>query len=100
MTVTWSTYFGELKSHASYQCDCYKIHVVHEEGHVTASLCVIASLDYIPIGPRFSNLVLQALLVLLRKLPPVVSYFTVVTRGLVYILLTSITQLTLLTCIT
>ncbi|PNJ50534.1 NSF isoform 8, partial [Pongo abelii] len=27
-------------------------------------------LDYVPIGPRFSNLVLQALLVLLKKAPP------------------------------
>ena len=27
-------------------------------------------LDYVPIGPRFSNIVLQALLVLLKKLPP------------------------------
>lgn len=30
-------------------------------------------LDYVAIGPRFSNLVLQSLLVLLRKLPPVQS---------------------------
>lgn len=28
------------------------------------------SADYVPIGPRFSNLVLQALLVLLKKPPP------------------------------
>uniref|UniRef100_A0A8C8JK62 Vesicle-fusing ATPase n=1 Tax=Oncorhynchus tshawytscha TaxID=74940 RepID=A0A8C8JK62_ONCTS len=36
------------------------------------SLCVLVSLfsDYVPIGPRFSNLVLQALLVLLKKPPP------------------------------
>ena len=27
--------------------------------------------DYVAIGPRFSNLVLQSLLVLLRKLPPI-----------------------------
>lgn len=27
-------------------------------------------IDYVPIGPRFSNLVLQTLLVLLKKLPP------------------------------
>lgn len=34
--------------------------------------CAFASLisDYVPIGPRFSNLVLQALLVLLKKAPP------------------------------
>lgn len=29
--------------------------------------------DYVPIGPRFSNLVLQALLVLLKKAPPQVK---------------------------
>lgn len=27
-------------------------------------------LDYVPIGPRFSNVVLQALLVLIKKTPP------------------------------
>lgn len=27
-------------------------------------------IDYVPIGPRFSNVVLQALRVLLRKQPP------------------------------
>lgn len=32
-------------------------------------------LDWVPIGPRFSNPVLQALLVLVRKQPPKVSYF-------------------------
>ena len=31
-------------------------------------------LDYVSIGPRFSNIVLQALLVLLRKQPPAVSH--------------------------
>ena len=33
----------------------------------------VISPDYVSIGPRFSNQVLQALLVLLRKLPPTVS---------------------------
>jgi hypothetical protein len=33
--------------------------------------CIFCT-DYVAIGPRFSNLVLQALLVLLRKIPPVV----------------------------
>ena len=33
-------------------------------------------LDYVPIGPRFSNLVLQALLVLLKKTPPLVYIYT------------------------
>ena len=37
------------------------------------SCCVSSPPDFVPIGPRFSNLVLQALLVLLRKLPPTVS---------------------------
>ncbi|RCN27216.1 ATPase, AAA family [Ancylostoma caninum] len=32
-------------------------------------------LDYSPVGPRFSNLVLQALLVLLNEPPPAVSVF-------------------------
>ena len=35
----------------------------------------ILSTDYVAIGPRFSNLVLQALLVLLRKIPPVIVSF-------------------------
>uniref|UniRef100_A0A3B4EX04 Vesicle-fusing ATPase n=1 Tax=Pundamilia nyererei TaxID=303518 RepID=A0A3B4EX04_9CICH len=38
-------------------------------------ICVVVDdierlLDYVPIGPRFSNMVLQALLVLLKKPPP------------------------------
>uniref|UniRef100_A0A8C7V2G2 Vesicle-fusing ATPase n=1 Tax=Oncorhynchus mykiss TaxID=8022 RepID=A0A8C7V2G2_ONCMY len=36
---------------------------------VLISLCS-TPLDYVPIGPRFSNMVLQALLVLLKKTPP------------------------------
>ena len=36
-------------------------------------LYYIVILDYVSIGPRFSNLVLQALLVLLRKQPPTVG---------------------------
>ena len=35
----------------------------------------ILIIDYVNIGPRFSNLVLQALLVLLRKQPPTVSCY-------------------------
>lgn len=31
---------------------------------------IVLSTDYVPIGPRFSNSVLQALLVLLKKKPP------------------------------
>lgn len=30
-------------------------------------------IDWVPIGPRFSNAVLQALLVLIKKKPPKVS---------------------------
>uniref|UniRef100_A0A2K6ALQ9 Vesicle-fusing ATPase n=1 Tax=Macaca nemestrina TaxID=9545 RepID=A0A2K6ALQ9_MACNE len=33
-------------------------------------VCTYICLYYVPIGPRFSNLVLQALLVLLKKAPP------------------------------
>lgn len=36
-------------------------------------------LDYVPIGPRFSNLVLQALLVLLKKAPPKVCSVSEIT---------------------
>jgi vesicle-fusing ATPase len=32
--------------------------------------CIERILDYVPIGPRFSNNVLQTLLVLLKKVPP------------------------------
>lgn len=34
-------------------------------------------IDWVPIGPRFSNLVLQALMVLMTKQPPNVSYIPV-----------------------
>ena len=37
------------------------------------NIVLISFVDYVPIGPRFSNLVLQALLVLLKKAPPPVS---------------------------
>ena len=37
--------------------------------HKSIMVCS-APVDYVDIGPRFSNLVLQALLVLLRKNPP------------------------------
>uniref|UniRef100_A0A9J7YND3 Vesicle-fusing ATPase n=1 Tax=Cyprinus carpio carpio TaxID=630221 RepID=A0A9J7YND3_CYPCA len=33
-------------------------------------IIMCGEIDYVPIGPRFSNLVLQALLVLLKKTPP------------------------------
>ena len=34
-------------------------------------LCFI---DWVPIGPRFSNAILQALLVLIKKKPPKVGF--------------------------
>ena len=40
--------------------------LLHKYSSIT--LCT----DYVAIGPRFSNSVLQAILVLLRKIPPVV----------------------------
>lgn len=38
----------------------------------------IHSTDFVPIGPRFSNLVLQALLVLLKKPPPRVRMSSII----------------------
>ena len=38
---------------------------------VTCSYCCFS--EYVPIGPRFSNTILQALLVLFEKHPPMVS---------------------------
>ncbi len=51
---------------------------IFDDAYKSQLSCVILDdierlLDYVPIGPRFSNLVLQALLVLLKKLPPPVS---------------------------
>lgn len=57
---------------------CGAIKKVFDDAYKSEMSCVVVDdierlFDYIPIGPRFSNLVLQALLVLLRKLPPVTS---------------------------
>lgn len=51
---------------------------VFEDAYKSQLSCVVVDdierlLDYVPIGPRFSNLVLQALLVLLKKAPPKVG---------------------------
>lgn len=51
---------------------------VFDDAYKSQLSCVVVDdierlLDYVPIGPRFSNLVLQALLVLLKKAPPKVS---------------------------
>ena len=45
-----------------------------ERGYVANMMSPLPT-DYVAIGPRFSNAVLQVLLVLLRKQPPVVSIF-------------------------
>lgn len=44
----------------------------HKASMTSVCVCSVFS-EYVPIGPRFSNSVLQALLVLLKKLPPRVS---------------------------
>ncbi|XP_054623280.1 vesicle-fusing ATPase-like isoform X2 [Dunckerocampus dactyliophorus] len=54
---------------------CQAIKKVFEDAYKSQLSCVVVDdierlLDYVPIGPRFSNLVLQALLVLLKKPPP------------------------------
>ena len=42
--------------------------------HAVLILLLIPSADYVVIGPRFSNLVLQTLLVLVNKNPPPVRH--------------------------
>ncbi|XP_013418783.1 vesicle-fusing ATPase [Lingula anatina] len=54
---------------------CQQIKKIFDDAYKSQLSCVIVDdierlLDYAPIGPRFSNLVLQALLVLLKKVPP------------------------------
>uniref|UniRef100_A0A665V2W1 Vesicle-fusing ATPase n=1 Tax=Echeneis naucrates TaxID=173247 RepID=A0A665V2W1_ECHNA len=54
---------------------CQSIKKVFDDAYKSQLSCVVVDdierlLDYVPIGPRFSNLVLQALLVLLKKAPP------------------------------
>ncbi|XP_077997799.1 vesicle-fusing ATPase-like [Glandiceps talaboti] len=54
---------------------CQSIRKIFEDAYKSQLSCVVVDeierlLDYVPIGPRFSNLVLQALLVLLKKSPP------------------------------
>jgi hypothetical protein len=51
---------------------------VFDDAYKSTLSCIILDdietlLDYVAIGPRFSNLVLQALKVLLKQLPPAVS---------------------------
>jgi len=54
---------------------CVRIKKVFEDAYRSSLSCVVIDnierlLDYGPIGPRYSNLTLQALLVLLKKQPP------------------------------
>ncbi|KAM9779679.1 vesicle-fusing ATPase [Neosynchiropus ocellatus] len=54
---------------------CQAIKKVFDDAYKSQLSCVVVDdierlLDYVPIGPRFSNMVLQALLVLLKKTPP------------------------------
>lgn len=54
---------------------CQSIKKMFDDAYKSPLSCIIIDdierlLDYVPIGPRFSNLVLQALLVLLKKPPP------------------------------
>lgn len=61
-----------LSSLLSWFVCCFQ---VFDDAYKSQLSCVVVDdierlLDYVPIGPRFSNLVLQALLVLLKKAPP------------------------------
>ena len=54
---------------------CQLINTAFEDAYKSQVSCLVLDdierlLDYVPIGPRFSNVVLQALLVLLKKPPP------------------------------
>ncbi|XP_016059413.1 PREDICTED: vesicle-fusing ATPase isoform X4 [Miniopterus natalensis] len=62
---------------------CQAMKKIFDDAYKSQLSCVVVDdierlLDYVPIGPRFSNLVLQALLVLLKKAPPQMnlSYFS------------------------
>lgn len=54
---------------------CLHIRKVFDDAYRSTLSCILVDnierlLDYGPIGPRYSNLTLQALLVLLKKQPP------------------------------
>ncbi|KAK2193402.1 hypothetical protein NP493_13g06000 [Ridgeia piscesae] len=54
---------------------CLAIKKIFDDAYKSCQSCIVLDdierlLDYVPIGPRFSNLVLQTLLVLLKKNPP------------------------------
>ena len=57
------------------QAKCLAIKKAFDDAHKSAISCIVLDdvetlLDYAPIGPRYSNLVLQALKVLLKQQPP------------------------------
>uniref|UniRef100_A0A146LHD2 Vesicle-fusing ATPase n=1 Tax=Lygus hesperus TaxID=30085 RepID=A0A146LHD2_LYGHE len=57
------------------QAKCMMIRKVFDDAYRSSLSCILVDnierlLDYGPIGPRYSNLTLQALLVLLKKQPP------------------------------
>ncbi|CAG5130718.1 unnamed protein product [Candidula unifasciata] len=54
---------------------CQVIKKIFDDAYKSPLSCIVMDdierlLDYVPVGPRFSNLVLQAMLVLLKKNPP------------------------------
>ena len=57
---------------------CMTIKKAFDDAYKSPLSCIVLDdieymLDYSPVGPRYSNLVLQALLVYLKNLPPRVS---------------------------
>jgi len=54
---------------------CYKITKIFEDSYKSPLSCIVVDdlerlVDYVRIGPRFSNVILQTLLVLLKREPP------------------------------
>jgi vesicle-fusing ATPase len=54
---------------------CSKIQKVFDDAYKSKVSCVVVDdlerlIEYVPVGPRFSNTILQMLLVLLKKAPP------------------------------
>lgn len=56
---------------------CLTIKKVFDDAYKSPLSCIVLDdlefmMDYSPVGPRYSNLVLQALLVYLKNIPPAV----------------------------
>uniref|UniRef100_A0A8C1A039 Vesicle-fusing ATPase n=2 Tax=Castor canadensis TaxID=51338 RepID=A0A8C1A039_CASCN len=73
---------------------CQAMKKIFDDAYKSQLSCVVVDdierlLDYVPIGPRFSNLVLQALLVLLKKAPPQVRE---IIRNIITVLLVNFIQ--------